>query len=153
MTYSPSPLAVTARLVRAVHVFAAVLERKAWMARIKRVMTVIYIRALLLAAKIRQTFRMKGGWVYIVTNKRDGILYVGVTSDMRRRASEHRDGTYPGFSKRHGLKRLVYMESHDEIESAIARETRIKKWPRAWKVRMIHGFNPDWDDLYETLNY
>jgi putative endonuclease len=100
-----------------------------------------------------QTSRMKGGWVYIVTNKRDGILYVGVTSDMRRRASEHRDGTYPGFSRKHGLKRLVYMESHDEIASAIARETRIKKWPRAWKVRMIHGFNPDWDDLYETLNY
>jgi len=53
---------------------------------------------------------MKGGWVYIVTNKRDGTLYIGVTSDMRRRASEHRHGTYPGFSKRYGLKRLVYME-------------------------------------------
>src|SRR5690606_28744107 len=99
-----------------------------------------------------QTFAMKGGWVYIVTNKPDGTLYVGVTSDMRRRASEHRDGIYPGFTKRYGLKRLVYMERHEEIESAIARETRIKKWPRAWKVRLIHAFNPDWDDLYETLN-
>ncbi|PKP68061.1 MAG: excinuclease ABC subunit C [Alphaproteobacteria bacterium HGW-Alphaproteobacteria-5] len=96
---------------------------------------------------------MKGGWVYIVTNKRDGTLYVGVTSDIRRRASEHHAGTYPGFSKHYGLKRLVFMERHEEIESAIARETRIKKWPRAWKVRLIHEFNPDWDDLYETLNY
>ncbi|MBX3492659.1 MAG: GIY-YIG nuclease family protein [Parvibaculum sp.] len=95
---------------------------------------------------------MKGGWVYIVTNKRDGILYTGVTSDIGRRASEHRDGTYSGFTKRYGLKRLVYMERHEEIESAIARETRIKKWPRSWKVRLIHEFNTDWDDLCETLN-
>ncbi len=96
---------------------------------------------------------MKGGWIYIVTNKRDGILYVGVTSDIGRRAWEHREGLYPGFTKRYGLKRLVYMERHEEIESAIAREKRIKKWPRAWKVRLIHEFNPDWDDLYETLNH
>ncbi|MEX0838347.1 MAG: GIY-YIG nuclease family protein [Parvibaculum sp.] len=96
---------------------------------------------------------MKGGWVYIVTNKRDGTLYVGVTSDIGRRAWEHREAMYPGFTKRYGLKRLVYMERHEEIESAIARETRIKKWPRAWKVRLIHEFNPDWDDLYETLNH
>ena len=120
--------------------------------RTSRAMTVIFF-PLFVMTKILQTFVMKGGWVYIVTNKRDGTLYLGVTSDIRRRASEHRDGTYPGFSRKHGLKRLVYMESHDEIESAIVRETRIKKWPRAWKVRMIHGFNPDWDDLYETLNY
>jgi putative endonuclease len=96
---------------------------------------------------------MKSGRVYIVTNKRDGTLYVGVTSDIRRRASEHHAGTYPGFSKHYGLKRLVFMERHEEIESAIARETRIKKWPRAWKVRLIHEVNPGWDDLYETLNY
>jgi putative endonuclease len=95
---------------------------------------------------------MKGGWVYIVTNKRDGTFYIGVTSDIRRRASEHRDGTYPGFSKRYGLKRLVYMERHEEIEGAIARETRMKKWPRAWKVRLIHEVNPDWDDLFEEMN-
>jgi putative endonuclease len=95
---------------------------------------------------------MKGGWVYIVTNKRDGTLYIGVTSDIRRRASEHRYGTYPGFSKRYGLKRLVYMERHEEIEGAIASETRMKKWPRAWKVRLIHEANPDWDDLFEELN-
>ena len=95
---------------------------------------------------------MKGGWVYIVTNKPDGTLYVGVTSDIRRRASEHREGIYPGFTKRYGLKRLVFMERYEEIESALARETRIKKWPRAWKVRLIHEFNPEWEDLYETLN-
>jgi len=96
---------------------------------------------------------MKGGWVYIVTNKADGTLYLGVTSDIRRRASEHRSGTYEGFAKRYGLKRLVFMERHEEIESAIARETRIKKWPRAWKVRLIHAVNPGWDDLCETLNF
>jgi len=95
---------------------------------------------------------MKGGWIYIVTNKRNGTLYTGVTSDIARRAWEHRDGLYPGFTKRYGLKRLVYMERYEEISSAIARETRIKKWPRAWKIRLIQASNPDWEDLYETLN-
>ncbi|MFZ2470127.1 GIY-YIG nuclease family protein [Parvibaculum sedimenti] len=94
---------------------------------------------------------MKGGWVYIMTNGPDGTLYVGVTSDIVRRAWEHREGIFEGFTKRYGLKRLIYMERHDDIESAIQRESRLKKWPRAWKVRLIHGVNPDWDDLYETL--
>ncbi|MEN6543404.1 GIY-YIG nuclease family protein [Parvibaculum sp.] len=94
---------------------------------------------------------MKGGWVYIMTKRPDGTLYVGVTSDIARRAWEHREGIFEGFTKQYGLKRLVYMERHDDIESAIQRESRLKKWPRAWKVRLIHGVNADWDDLYETL--
>jgi putative endonuclease len=94
---------------------------------------------------------MSGGWAYIVTNKPDGTLYTGVTSDLRRRAWEHREGLVDGFSKRHGLKRLVYVERHDDIREAIRREKAIKTWRRAWKVRLIRSVNPDWNDLYETL--
>ena len=90
-------------------------------------------------------------WVYIMTNRRNGTLYVGVTNDICRRAWEHREGLQPGFTKRYGLKRLVYVEPHDGIAAAIQREKAIKTWPRAWKVRLIHEVNPDWDDIYETL--
>jgi putative endonuclease len=89
--------------------------------------------------------------VYFMTNKRDGILYVGVTSNLPRRAFEHRQGLIAGFTKRYGLKRLVYCEHHSDIRYAIQREKTIKHWRRAWKVRLIHGVNPEWDDLYKTL--
>ncbi|MEN6541004.1 GIY-YIG nuclease family protein [Parvibaculum sp.] len=94
---------------------------------------------------------MKGGWVYIMTNKPRGTLYVGVTADIGRRAHEHREGLIDGFTKRYGLKRLVYVERHEEIEAAIDREKKIKNWPRAWKIDLILSVNPGWDDLYETL--
>ena len=94
---------------------------------------------------------MTGGWVYFITNKRDGVLYAGVTNDLARRAFEHREGLVKGFTKRHGLKRLVYYEWFDDIRDAIQRESTIKHWPRAWKVRLIHALNPEWRDLYETL--
>jgi putative endonuclease len=94
---------------------------------------------------------MAGGWVYLMTNKRDGTLYCGVTSVLPKRAHEHREGVVDGFTKEHGLKRLVYYERHDTIQSAIQREKNIKHWPRAWKVRLIHSMNPDWADLYDTL--
>ena len=94
---------------------------------------------------------MKGGWVYFMTNRRNGTLYAGVTSVLPKRAYEHREGVVEGFTKTHGLKRLVYYERHDTIHSAIQREKNIKHWPRAWKVRLIHSMNPDWDDLYDTL--
>jgi len=87
----------------------------------------------------------------MMTNRRDGTLYIGVTSDIARRAWEHREGAVEGFTKRYGLKRLVYMERHETIDEALRRETRLKKWPRAWKVRLIHSINPEWHDLYETL--
>jgi putative endonuclease len=95
--------------------------------------------------------KMAGGWVYFMTNRRNGVLYVGVTSNLPRRAFDHRQGLVDGFTKHHGLKRLVYMERFDDIRSAIQRETTIKHWPRAWKVRLIQGANPEWDDLYGTL--
>jgi len=94
---------------------------------------------------------MLGGWVYILTNRPDGILYTGVTSDIVRRSYEHRIGTMDGFTKRYHLDRLVYFERHEDIVRAIRRETNIKGWPRAWKIRLIRGVNPDWDDLYDTL--
>ena len=94
---------------------------------------------------------MAGGWVYFMTNRRNGTLYVGVTSALPKRAYEHREGLVDGFTKEHGLKQLVYYEWHDTIQSAIQREKNIKHWPRTWKVRLIHAMNPDWDDLYDTL--
>ena len=95
---------------------------------------------------------MSGGWVYIMTNRPNGVLYTGVTSDIGRRACEHREGLAPGFTKRYGLKRLVYMEFHERIADAIQRESNIKHWPRASKARLILEANPGWLDLYETLN-
>jgi putative endonuclease len=94
---------------------------------------------------------MKGGWVYIITNRRNGTLYIGVTSNLPRRAYEHRAGLIKGFSTRYGLKMLVWYEFHDDIRTAIQRESTTKHWPRAWKVRLIHATNPEWDDLYDTL--
>jgi putative endonuclease len=90
-------------------------------------------------------------YVYIMTNRPNGILYIGVTNDIARRAWEHREGLVDGFTKRHGLKRLVWYEPYETIVAAIQREKTMKHWPRAWKVRLILATNPDWTDLYETL--
>ena len=87
-----------------------------------------------------------------MTNRPDGTLYTGVTSDVARRAYEHREGLIAGFTRRYGLKRLVLAEFYEDIRDAIQRESNIKYWPRAWKVRLIHAANPDWRDLYEDLN-
>ena len=95
--------------------------------------------------------REGGGWVYIMTNRPNGTLYLGVTSDIVRRAWEHREGLLEGFTKRYRLTRLVYAERHDEIAAAIQRERTMKHWPRAWKVNLIVAQNPGWDDLYGTL--
>ncbi|MBI2256159.1 MAG: GIY-YIG nuclease family protein [Proteobacteria bacterium] len=93
----------------------------------------------------------KGGWVYMVTNKPNGILYTGVTNDISRRIGEHRSGAIDGFSRRYGLKRLVFAEQHDDIRFAIQRERTIKHWSRAWKVRLVNQINLDWSDLYDSL--
>jgi putative endonuclease len=95
--------------------------------------------------------RAVSGWVYIVTNRPNGILYVGVTSQLPARIWQHRTGAVPGFTKRYGLKRLVCAEPHDRIEDAIAREKQLKKWTRARKVRLIEVSNPRWEDLYDQL--
>ncbi len=94
---------------------------------------------------------MAGGYVYFLTNKPNGILYVGVTNDLVRRIHEHRSGEVEGFTRRYGLKRLVYFERFDDIRDALQREHNIKHWSRSWKVRKIAIDNPDWNDLYETL--
>jgi len=99
----------------------------------------------------RQAFSMKGGWVYIVTNKRDGVLYVGVTSNLAKRVWEHRKGVVPGFTKRYGCKLLVWFAAFEDIQDARAHELRMKKWNRAWKLREIEEMNPLWNDLFPTL--
>ncbi|MBF0356610.1 MAG: GIY-YIG nuclease family protein [Alphaproteobacteria bacterium] len=90
---------------------------------------------------------MKQGWVYIMTNKANGTLYVGVTSDLARRTWEHREGLANGFTSKYGLKRLVYAEPHADMRSALQREKNLKHWPRAWKVKLILEANPEWRDL------
>jgi putative endonuclease len=94
---------------------------------------------------------MSGGFVYILTNRHNGVLYVGVTNDLVRRVFEHRESVVKGFSKTHGLKLLVYYEQYDDIRIAIQREKAMKHWPRAWKIRLINGLNREWDDLYPSL--
>ncbi len=94
---------------------------------------------------------MQGGWVYIVTNRPNGTLYLGVTSNLARRAWEHREGLVDGFTKRYRLKRLVWAEHHDDIRLAIQREKNLKHWPRAWKIDLILAQNPEWNDLWDQL--
>jgi len=128
-----------AGLVPAIHVFATG-QKKVVVARDKR------------GHDRRESFgMMNDGFIYIMSNRRNGTLYIGVTSDLVRRSYEHRTGLLPGFTKRHGLKQLVYFEQHDDIRAAIQREKTIKHWPRAWKVRLIHAQNPEWRDLFDTL--
>ena len=94
---------------------------------------------------------MREAWIYILPNKPNGILDLGVTSNLQRRIWEHREGILPGFTKRYGLKRLVYVEQHATITAAIQRERNMKHWSRNWKVRLILAANPNWDDLYGTI--
>ena len=94
---------------------------------------------------------MNPGWVYIVTNKPKGVLYVGVTSDWEGRVWEHRNGVYPGFTSRYNCSRLVWYEDYDDITDAIHREKRLKTWNRAWKIRLVEDMNPGWSDLFETI--
>jgi putative endonuclease len=90
-------------------------------------------------------------FVYILASKRNGTLYVGVTSDLYGRMVEHRDGLVPGFTTRYGVRTLVYFEEHDDIDVAIQREKRIKRWRREWKIELIEGRNPAWRDLWIDL--
>ncbi len=87
----------------------------------------------------------------MLSNRRHGTLYVGVTNDIVRRVHEHRTGAVDGFTKRHGLHRLAFFETHETVPLAIEREKRLKRWKRDWKVRLIEETNPDWDDLYPGL--
>jgi putative endonuclease len=88
--------------------------------------------------------------VYIITNKRNGVLYTGHTDDLDRRMWEHREGWIDGFASKHNCRRLIWFEWHDTRESAFIRERRIKAWRRNWKMQLIERANPNWDDLYVT---
>jgi len=86
-------------------------------------------------------------FVYILASRMNGTLYVGVTNDLARRTEEHRQGIAAGFTRKHAIHRLVYAESFEEIEEAIAMEKRLKRWRRAWKIQLIEKSNPEWRDL------
>jgi putative endonuclease len=90
-------------------------------------------------------------YVYILTNKIGGTLYIGVTNDLIRRVAEHRLKPVESFAKKYEVDRLVYFEQFDDAENAIRREKRLKKWNRSWKIRLIEELNPNWDDLYPSI--
>jgi putative endonuclease len=93
---------------------------------------------------------MKYPGTYLLASGPDGVLYAGVTSDIWGRMGEHKQGLFPGFTKRYRIKTLVYYEFHDAMEQAIRREKQIKEWQRAWKVRLIMSKNPQWIDLFDV---
>jgi len=90
-------------------------------------------------------------FVYILASQMHGTLYIGITNDLARRAYEHREHLVPGFTKQYGVDRLVYYEIFDDPASAIAREKRLKKYKREWKINLIEQMNPGWFELYPTL--
>lgn len=90
-------------------------------------------------------------FIYILTNKRYGTLYTGLTTNLMRRMEEHRAGTFKGFASKHHLRQLVYYEIHEDINAAAHRERLLKKWKRLWKIELIENSNPNWYDLYEDV--
>jgi putative endonuclease len=90
-------------------------------------------------------------FVYILASRLGGTLYIGVTNDLVRRVYEHKNKLVAGFTAKYGVDRLVHFEAFERIEDAINREKQLKKWNRAWKIRLIEERNPNWDDLYPTI--
>jgi putative endonuclease len=90
-------------------------------------------------------------WVYILASRRNGTLYLGMTDNLVRRAWEHRNGVIPGFTHKYGVKMLVWYEQHETRDSTFLREHRMKKWNKAWKLRLIERSNRDWKDLADEL--
>ena len=91
-------------------------------------------------------------YVYILANKRNGTLYIGMTDDLVKRVWQHRNGIIRGFAQRYGIRMLVWYEQHQTRESAFARERQMKKWNRAWKLEIIKRMNPGWRDLWDEVN-
>ena len=89
--------------------------------------------------------------VYILASKQNGTLYIGVTSELAKRAWTHKNDVIEGFTKRYGVHRLVYYEMHPDMTSAIVREKQLKKWNRAWKLELIESNNPKWNDLWSEI--
>ncbi len=94
---------------------------------------------------------MKNFYVYIICNKRNGSLYTGITSELIKRIYEHKNKLVDGFTMKYDIQRLVWYEIHNTAESAIAREKRMKKWERKWKLEIIEKDNPGWNDLYDDI--
>ncbi len=95
---------------------------------------------------------MEQHFIYIITNKPNGVLYIGVTKDLKRRIRQHKNKVHPTtFSARYNLNVLVYFENHETKESALLREKRMKKWNRDWKVELIEKPNPSWEDLFDKI--
>ena len=94
---------------------------------------------------------IKNYFIYIITNKRNGVLYIGITNSLVRRIYEHRKSLCDGFAKKYKLKILVYYEIFNDVEKAIEREKILKTWNRAWKIRLIEKKNPEWRDLYDEI--
>ncbi|MDW7771675.1 MAG: GIY-YIG nuclease family protein [Desulfobulbaceae bacterium] len=95
---------------------------------------------------------MKYFYVYILSSKRNGTLYTGMTSNLIKRTYEHKNGMVEGFTKKYRVHNLVWYEVHESAESAIRREKQIKKWQREWKMKLIEKDNPGWLDLFETIS-
>jgi putative endonuclease len=93
----------------------------------------------------------KQATVYILASKRNGTLYIGVTSDLVKRVWQHKNNMVEGFTKRYGVHQLVSYEVHESIESAIEREKKLKEWKRKWKLELIESTNSNWKDLYPTI--
>jgi putative endonuclease len=89
--------------------------------------------------------------VYILSSRKNGTLYVGVTSDLIQRIWEHRNDLVEGFTKRYGVHHLVWYEMHESMDSALKREKRMKDWKQEWKVQLIEKTNPNWEDLYYSI--
>jgi putative endonuclease len=92
---------------------------------------------------------VKPGYVYILTNKRGGVLYIGATDDLARRVEQHRARAVPGFTKKYNCERLVWFERFENIHDARIVERRMKAWKREWKVKRIEALNPEWRDLFD----
>ncbi|NIM67249.1 MAG: GIY-YIG nuclease family protein [Armatimonadetes bacterium] len=91
-------------------------------------------------------------YVYILASKKRGTLYIGMTSNLIKRVYEHKSDLVDGFTKKYGVNRLVYYEIHGDAEAALSRERQMKKWNRAWKLKLIEEHNPEWNDLYDGLS-
>jgi len=94
---------------------------------------------------------MKNYYIYILASKKNGTLYIGMTNDLVRRIFEHKSGSIEGFTKKYSVDKLVYFESTTDVNEAIAREKRLKKWKRQWKIDLIENSNPDWRDLSDEF--
>lgn len=96
---------------------------------------------------------MKQPVVYILASKKNGVLYIGVTSNLSKRIWQHKNNEVKGFTEKYYVHRLVYYELHSDMNHAIAREKQMKKWRREWKINLIRKNNPDWKDLYNEIVY